>query len=63
MKIVGVCAILNGSDYDTAIALMAWKIMGSVDWTAVTVEPVVKLLSSSMRPVSSPSLLLKVDFD
>lgn len=39
-----VCAILGGFVFDTATAFIAWEIMMSIDWMAVTQEPVAQLL-------------------
>lgn len=44
-------------------AFMAWEVMGSIDWIAVTAEPVAKLLSFSRGEAPSPSLLLKLQLD
>lgn len=52
VETVGVCAILDGRGHDTATALMAWEVMGSIDWLALTPEPVVVLLSFSMGSVT-----------
>lgn len=49
VKTVGVLAILDGSGYDMAPALMAWEIIRSTDWLAVTPDPVAQLLAFSRR--------------
>lgn len=35
VKMGGECAILDGSGYDTATALIAWEVMRTVNWSAV----------------------------
>lgn len=49
VKTAGVCAILDSSGNDVATALLAWKVMRSIDWLAVMPEFVAQLLSFSME--------------
>lgn len=46
----GVCAILEGSKYDIATALLAWDVLRLIDCLEVTTESVAELIFFSMRP-------------
>lgn len=49
VEAVGVCAILDGSGYNIATAVIACKVMRSPDWLAVLPKPVSQRLTLSMR--------------
>lgn len=49
VKTAGVCAILDGSGYDIATAIVAWEVMRSVEWLVLTPEHVAQLLLFTMR--------------